>query len=322
MVSYGPWVEPTEHTETITLGPGIVDVVGDVRSGIVFDRGRASSKSITRGSTAPPVASIAKSEAVWAELVDLPLEDRDGSLGSGDASVAHTGDHEYFFVGDYYWQTDSWEVRSMQWDVWQSANATPPTLPPGAFDIEWAGGTRQPPALLELTVEQLGAANGPQWGVRYAAEGHPELGTFFGAGLSLNQLMHGGWPGWDGDGAHTWTEGELAHVQSLLTPLSTGRPPRSDPRWPALALGWAGGYPGSDPVPALAHGPYNLDYTWAPTMRMTLRFLRQRHRFVYLEDETVQRTFPRDDGLAGGAQRNWPASRSYQAGNRTSGGHW
>lgn len=320
MVTYGPWIEPTEHLETIRLGPGIVEVVGDVRSGIVFDTGRAFARSNTRSGTVGSEPSIVASQTTWTELVDLPLEDSGQDLGSVDAFVRHVGDHQYFFVGDYWAQADTWTVRGSNWDIWQSSNPTPPTLPPGAIDIQWDGGTRAAPVLLELTVEQL-TPEIPQWGVRYAAEGH--LGQDFGAGLTLNELMHGGWPGWDGVGSHTWTPSELATVQALLTPTSAGRLARTDPRWPSLVLAWVGGYPGSDPNPVLAHGPYEMDYIAAPVTEMRVRFLRQRHRFVYWDDDVpMQRTFPRDDGLAGGAARNWPASRSYQAGNRTSGGHW
>lgn len=318
MPTYGPWVEPTEHLETIRLSPTLgVVVTGDVRSGIVFDEGRIFRKAITRGRTVGGEPSVVASSDTWAELIDLPLEDLGTEIGGVDAYVEHAGSHEYFVVGDFWYQTDSWEVRGGTWDIWQSANPTLPTLPPGAIDIEWDGGTRQPPTLLELTVEQI-TADIPQWGVRYAAEGH--VGEDFGAGLSLSELMHGGWPGWDGVGAHTWTEDELATVQALLTPTSTGRPSRSDARWPALAFAWSGGYPGSDPTTELAHGPYSLDYASEPMIEMRVRFLRQGYRFVF-PGTPIRRTFPREDGLAGGAGRTWPASKAQQSSGRTFGGY-
>lgn len=46
------------------------------------------------------------------------------------------------------------------------------------------------------------------------------------------------------------------------------------------------------------------------------------YRWVYdSTPPTYRRTFPRDDGLAGGARRNYPPSKATQYGNRTTGGY-
>jgi hypothetical protein len=44
-----------------------------------------------------------------------------------------------------------------------------------------------------------------------------------------------------------------------------------------------------------------------------------RFRWIFAT-QPFRRTSPRDDALAGGAQRTWPPSKAYQAGRRTSGG--
>jgi hypothetical protein len=45
-----------------------------------------------------------------------------------------------------------------------------------------------------------------------------------------------------------------------------------------------------------------------------------RIRWIY-EDAPICRTYPRDDGLAGGAPRTWPPSKAVQSSNRTWGGY-
>jgi hypothetical protein len=57
-------------------------------------------------------------------------------------------------------------------------------------------------------------------------------------------------------------------------------------------------------------------------LTMTSTFTPPRYRFRYTTfDEPYQRIFPRDDGLAGGAERTWPPSKGVQLGNRTSAGY-
>lgn len=67
-----------------------------------------------------------------------------------------------------------------------------------------------------------------------------------------------------------------------------------------------------------------LSYGWTVNrLEFTHELHPPRYRWIYATDDTptYRRIFPRDDGLAGGAPRNFPPSKSTQSGNRTSGGY-
>lgn len=70
--------------------------------------------------------------------------------------------------------------------------------------------------------------------------------------------------------------------------------------------------------------PYDsgsLQYGWGfENVRVDTMVRPPRWRWVFAADP-YRRIFPRDDGLAGGAPRTWPTSRTVQNGNRTSGGY-
>lgn len=79
-----------------------------------------------------------------------------------------------------------------------------------------------------------------------------------------------------------------------------------------------------DTTPGTGNGG-DLSYGWVlwdHTIRWTFtpRPYRWRLRTVQMSD-SYRRTSARHDGVAGGAGRNWPPSKSHQASNRTSGGY-
>lgn len=73
-------------------------------------------------------------------------------------------------------------------------------------------------------------------------------------------------------------------------------------------------------------GPYGDTYTrygWLfKALRINNDLRPPLYRWVFESTApTYRRNYPRDDGLAGGARRNYPPSKAVQSGNRTSGGY-
>lgn len=70
--------------------------------------------------------------------------------------------------------------------------------------------------------------------------------------------------------------------------------------------------------------PAAVFITWAAVSNGSRLRILEAHVVVTIADadETYRRIYPRDDGLAGGAARNWPPSKSSQSGLRTSGGYF
>lgn len=98
---------------------------------------------------------------------------------------------------------------------------------------------------------------------------------------------------------NNWT-GELFLETGFFTPKAD---PAQEPVWSSADVSYGWGF----------QNGAGLIATWRPP----------RYRWVFPGDVPVpyRRIFPRDDSLAGGAARNWPPSKSVQAGNRTSGGY-
>lgn len=77
--------------------------------------------------------------------------------------------------------------------------------------------------------------------------------------------------------------------------------------------------PGPDPSP---YHSTRTRYGWMlNTVVLEIDFRPPLYRWVYKGSDTYRRNYPRDDGLAGGARRNYPPSKSAQSGNRNVGGY-
>jgi hypothetical protein len=74
-------------------------------------------------------------------------------------------------------------------------------------------------------------------------------------------------------------------------------------------------------IPDGSSGSWQWSYGWGfERLRLNWILRPPRYRWVY-DTVPIRRTFPRDDGLGGGAPRTWPSSRAVQSSNRTVGGY-
>jgi hypothetical protein len=84
---------------------------------------------------------------------------------------------------------------------------------------------------------------------------------------------------------------------------------------------WTPDYVPSSIPPDGSAGSWVWSYGWG-FERLRIRWMLRPplYRWVY-DSVPIRRTYPRDDGLAGGGRRTWPPSKAIQSSNRTSGGY-
>ena len=352
MVTYGPWVDGVERTETWTLGPAggglwavtssILPLPLDSESQEVDWSGVAGMLPVrfaaphgvdteTRGKSGgveeDGYGEIIVSQEAWANANTLG----GGGDGFANAPIVTYSGAVGVPIGLAFEHTERWEIYALEFGPtffvpdgatdFDALAGIPPSPPPGASYAQFDPARFTPALLTEVLSMDMDFALGGD--ARWALA----VRDFDAEGDSATDGERGGW-GLDDDGAtpfatregsvignsgtYSWDVSAIEAWKAADNPPFTSVHPS---RLPAVAVTWTGGWPGD----ALG-GDKAYDLPGAE-ITITVVWRTARWRWVYPDVETVpiQQTTGRDDHLGGGAFQTWPPPKSEQQSNRTFG---
>lgn len=348
MVTYGPWQEEIEYTETWKYGTTDDGRFGrktyDISpvptyNGIPLTRsqwqgaggmypinvgglgGRAAQGRISVGDfTEEGYGTAGPSTQAWSEaLVGDPGSDfsHEVSVLEGPSITYDGGISPILPLGTHH--VEDWNVTSFEampefhvrtTTNWHAIAGVPITPPAGAlyadFDPE-----RNTDALLTKAVSlhlDFDLLADLRWNL-FVKEMKADPAGWLLSGGAYNPIF--GPPSGDNlgtDGSYDFDISAIEEWKVAADPIAPTAPTVDQMQFGIM---WRGGWPGNYLGPA-------TEYPVDPVITFTYKWLGPRWRWVY-DTVPYRRTFPRDDALAGGAGRNWPPSKSVQAGRRTSG---
>lgn len=357
MVTYGPWQDGVERTETWTLGPKpgdptqwqlatSIDPVPIDESDVEIPWVGVSGMTASRVAAPTGVDTETRGKVLDVEedgygqdvVSQEAWANAEGEGGGGDGqtnapNITYDGAVGVPAGVSAFEHTERWEVWAFEFGPeflvpeggtdWNGLAGIPDTPPPGAAYAQFDPARFSNALLAEVLSMDVDFALGGD------ARWELAVRDFDATGDSATDVDRNGWglddagatPFATRDGALLGNSGTYSwDVSALDAWKAEANPPFTSvvpSRLPALAVTWTGGWPGD----ALG-GDKDYDLPGAE-IEVTVVWRTARWRWVYPDIETIpiQQTSHRDDHLAGGAFQTWPPPTSEQQSNQTFGGY-
>lgn len=316
MTTYGPWIQDPDYTQTS-------QVTDSTRLSVLAAKGIDAFPRLWGTASFTSVLAPAFVEDIWFIGLEPELEDNVMGDGAGDGERANWLQRAGGYSGseDVYINTAHFVKGHAPFPVaWYPVPYAPAT-PDGAVGIEWQSTSLS---------ERLGVALLPETVMRNSGVfAEPGVGYIMNLGYAdWGRALAETYRGPDPDPAHGVStvlhSQAMSVVEDTTVDFQLGARIDLTDHMSDLA---AGGvlYTLNDGFVPHVTPDTGFDESWSYGTTILRAMVEETlrppvYRWIY---DTVpvayRRIYPRDDGLAGGARRNWPPSKGVQTSNRTSG---
>jgi hypothetical protein len=333
MPTYGPWIQDPDYLRGVSWNIGSqADVL--TKQGLTRHSGGVLLNTEDSDDTPPPFPTSPYSDLASMLSTALNMDDESPGVEPGGVSLRY-GATVVSLKGRGQSEVRASVARvplvpgvpSASSDVgWEPFDFMPEEWPEDAIDIEFEGGDWTPQwltaeiasttELYGYILEDIGGTytldqaqvSRPFTSEIRVASGWP--GASLGVSVDVFETGPSDYDVGAGVGGSSWRT--LGHA----VPLTEHVEPSGGVLWL-----WTPDYVPSSIPPDGSAGSWVWSYGWGfERLRLNWMLRPPRYRWIY-DSVPIRRTYPRDDGLAGGSRRTWPPSKAVQSSNRTSGGY-